>query len=234
MFGAALGPLAGAILRAAPPGTCGMCLAPVEGWEFECTACGADVRDRPLLADGATAAGSLPADVAPELEELARAARAANAAHHGPLPAAAAAPTVAPTAVPEAGPARGPARRPGRMTRTARQAPGAGGSPELARAIFVEGSEPMVPGALYSLRFHRDDLRLTGPVDVRPDHIVVSRRLRELAITALGDRLIITGASRKLDDFYLVLAAPPDRSAQVIARELDDARLAASESRAAS
>jgi hypothetical protein len=104
----------------------------------------------------------------------------------------------------------------------------------VATAVFIEGSEPMVPGARYSLRLHREDLRLTGPVDSRPDHIVVSRRLRDLAITALGDRLIVTGASRRLDDFYLVLATPDGRSAQVVARELDEARLAVAQRRAAS
>ncbi len=101
----------------------------------------------------------------------------------------------------------------------------------VATGVFIEGSEPMLPGATYALHFHGEDLRITGPVDARPGHIVVSRRLRELATTALGDRLIITGASRRLDDFYLVLASLTGGSAQAVARALDQARLGASERR---
>jgi hypothetical protein len=89
----------------------------------------------------------------------------------------------------------------------------------------------MRPGAMYALQVHGEDLRVTGPVDVRPGHIVVSRRLGELATTALGDRLIITGASRRLDDFYLVLAALTGRSAQAVADELDRARPAPAQRR---
>jgi len=86
-------------------------------------------------------------------------------------------------------------------------------------AVFVEGSEPMQPGVAYALTQHGEDLQIMGPVDRHPDHIVVSRRIRELAPTALGDRLIITGASRRLDDFYLVFTAVRDVSAQEFTRE---------------
>ena len=40
-----LGPIGLRILREAPPGTCGSCLSPVEGWSFLCPYCGADVRE---------------------------------------------------------------------------------------------------------------------------------------------------------------------------------------------
>jgi hypothetical protein len=169
-FGAVIGPLAVAIVRAAPPGACGICLSPVPGWEFRCASCGSDVRQAPALArDPALPAGQLDAgpDPHPVLSWLA----------------------LRPSSV-----------------------------------VFLEGSEPLETGATYALAIHGADLRIMGPADSRPNHVVVSRRLGELATTALGDHLIITGTSRTLDGFHIVFTSVQAGTAQELARQLDAER----------
>jgi hypothetical protein len=233
LFGAILGPAALIILRAAPPGTCGICLSPVIGWDLRCGACGSDVRDRPSLERGpAVAADSpgqaleaaflaTPTPASPNREadapgDAGRGARARSRRRATPS-------AIGPASAGETGGLTEPSAAPGSIP--------VDGTSVLATAVFVEGSEPMSPGVAYVLVQHGQDLRIMGPADGRPDHIVLSRRLRELAPTALGDRLIITGTSRRLDDFYLSFTSVQGGTAQHVARELDVARKAASDAR---
>ena len=202
LFGAVIGPLALAIVWAAPPGACGICLSPVRGWGFACASCGSDVRKAPaMVRDLSLPAGPPSTRHDPDLSQL-WASRRSDPGSASPSKK---------LAFDTGG------RLPRRTSRAKR-------ARRVSTAVFLEGSEPMETGATYALAIHGDDLRIMGPLDARPDQVVVSRRLGELATTALGDHLIITGTSRSLDSFHIVLTSVEAGSAQELARQLDAER----------
>jgi hypothetical protein len=193
IYGGVLGPIGLRILREAPPGTCGSCLSPVEGWSFLCPYCGADVRE--------SAQGMLEAT----------AQTRSVVASPSPGGMSLAAPTVARRLRVAIGAASGTS-----ANRTGTQRP-----QHLASAVFVEGSEPLQPGTRYQLAIHGEDLRITGLINTLPDRKIVSRRLGELKVSSAGDQLVITGATTRLAGFRVVFSGLQDETHTMLTVDAD-------------
>lgn len=79
-------------------------------------------------------------------------------------------------------------------------------------------------GARYTLTIRDEEFQVLGPADVQPGQIVLSRRIEELDSTALGDRLIIVGISKRLQGYESVFTSLAGQTAQEVDRTLDSAR----------
>jgi hypothetical protein len=132
-------------------------------------------------------------------------------------PAKAAATTKSSNGIPTNGRAPVPAARP--ATNGAGHARRAAAPPPpnevriLASAVFVGGNAPLLPGARYGIGVHEQVLHVLGPLDTSPDKVVVSRRLDELDVTALGDRIVLSASSPTLGSIGVVFTGINGRTA---------------------
>ncbi|HEY6057213.1 MAG TPA: hypothetical protein VIV06_04235 [Candidatus Limnocylindrales bacterium] len=247
VYGALLGPIAAALLLAAPPGRCPVCGFAVQGWQWVCIWCVSDLRTARAGPRGEAAwqpgiiAGQQPAG--PAAPAGARTAIAATAA------------TASPTAAP------GPASEPGatrsspRLTSAADPAAGKGapfaskarGSSEaqadahasvgvgptahaeavmLASGIYVGGSESLLPGCRYGLMRAGRQLRIVGPLDVSPTVVRTEHDLSDLSVSAVGARVVISDLASSRSRFIVAFqaiagSAPEELERRLAAPELD-------------
>ena len=163
-YGAVIGPVALAILAAAPPGRCTVCSTPVEGWGRRCLRCGADVT------------GAVPSSkIATRLAAMH--ARLTEPGSSGGSTASSQPDAASPADVPAAPPTGDPNE-----------------SRILATAVYAGGSAPLETGERYILSAHDESLQIRGPVEKSPDTVVFSRPLIELDVTGIDGRFIVTSA----------------------------------------
>ena len=241
-FGAILGPIALAVLYAAPPGRCRTCMIPTRGWQTTCAWCHEDVR----------------VDPAPTRELLARLTatskeRERAAAQHavsptppatirgaglttGPGPGPATTPGTTQSATPvrpegastvELGAQRSP--HPAAVTGDSHRAPAPprssrpDGDPvevgAMATATYVTGSSSLTPGARYVIGVNRGRLRVHGPMDVDPSVLAVAFDIADAMATTVGGRILISqhmDGSGAIMAFMQVAGMTPDGLAAAV------------------
>jgi hypothetical protein len=190
LFGAILGPIALALIQAAPPGRCWNCSEPTAGFESRCSTCGADLRTphAPLPGELAVA---VPSEwtAPPVLRSV------PDPRHDVTLAARIAAQDLEGTA--DARPDRFSAvgaRRPGSNSGIAADPPEV--HPDvtmLAIGVLVRSSEAMLPGSRYLIARTRDRLHIIGPIEASDQHLELDMPLAGIEANFIADRLVITG-----------------------------------------
>ena len=200
-FGIALGPIAAALLIAAPPGRCPACGTRSRGWPRHCAGCGlafsgdgSDVASIGTEAAG-FATGTVPSELAtptatragaasPPARRTSRGGRRAGAASH-----------VAPTG----DTSRRPATALGRRATEVQAPPPAparrtiGTVAILGSGIFMGGTEPLQIGSRYFLAQVGSELQMLGPMHISPSAVAARIALAGTQTTVVADRLLITG-----------------------------------------
>lgn len=164
-YGAVLGPAAGLILAAAPPGRCRTCDEPVVGWAAACPICGMR-HDQPLQPWLKLAWASARA-----LGARALVARALVAGSWRPRPSAA----------PDGGE---------RPTGRSGQAPD-GQAAAVATGVLVPGDHALPAEERYLLARHGELLWVLGPLRMTPDALRFERSIDRLSIGSRGATLVI-------------------------------------------
>ncbi len=177
VFGALLGPLAMAVLALAPPGRCPACGAPVHGWVTECVACG-------------RALGGIGEPAVPEGMIL--------------------------PAAPSLAGGNGTRRPPRRVGKRGRPGADAGGdqmaldTQVLSTGIYLSGSAGLEIGACYALARlpapEGDRFRVFGPVDTGQITVRHERPMRDVEVTVMNDRIIISGRSDRSSPTFVFQA----------------------------
>lgn len=195
-FGMVLGPIAVALLVAAPPGRCPACGTRMRGWPRVCPGCGlaftadaaavapeALVADRGAGPDPVAAAASTPAP----LVIPGRTARSARPADPLPDP------------IPEPIPRPAPSLAwwpPGDDAPITTSVPGGGpGDAILGSGIFMGGSVPLQIGSRYLLARVGTELQALGPTHVSPSAVAARVRLTGTETTVVDDSLLIAATS---------------------------------------
>lgn len=188
-FGAILGPLALALLRAAPPQYCRACGSATRGWLKECSWCGASVRDtssksRPMLPESVARAPSTRASPTRAGADLAQPFRL----HDVHAPNVVAAPSPAPF--------RGDRPPAEVLTR------------ELGTAIYVTGTTNLESGRRYAIAIRGSQLRILGPVDIEPSRIALDRPIAGMEARSIQGRLILGNQDGLMLSFMAVVGLP--------------------------
>ena len=177
VFGALLGPFAMAVLALAPPGRCPACGAPVHGWVTECAACG--------RALGGIGEPALPEGMI--------------------LPAA--------SALADTNGTRRPPRRGGKRVRPGADPVGGQVAPDtqvLSTGIYLSGSAGLEIGACYALARlpapEGDRFRVFGPVDTGQITVRHERLLRDIEVTVMNDRVIVSGRNDRSSPTFVFQA----------------------------
>jgi hypothetical protein len=196
VLGACTGPLAIALLALAPPGRCPACETPVRGWPSICERCGLGFGGVAAALD-ARAAARRPFDAAPR-GDAARPPSDAPMARPVPM---------APALVPP----RSSITHLGGIRPEPRPAPPSGGSvgpgreaaarptlvnpveQVLATGLYLSGNVGLEIGATYAIARVGPRLRIFGPVDAGDLTARVEGELDAYEVTALDDRVIISG-----------------------------------------
>lgn len=193
-FGAVLGPVALALLNAAPPGRCRRCDTRVRGWDYACRYCGEDVRGvipTPVIASRADTVTTPPASPS---------ASRATIRHSPPdRPVTAVAPRVTPS------PARAPTGPPARRRRRA--------APEVRTVgygLFLTGSASLLPGFRYAIGVTEARLQVMGPLEQDPQRVVIDRDLGPFEATAAEGRLMLTEGPAGRPRMFLVFDGVDD------------------------
>ncbi len=195
-FGALLGPVALALLAAAPPGRCPGCNTRVPGWAGWCPTCGTELGGvgarlgappaRPILADPggpleAAPGGGYVAALDAVVDRRSRRSRAAAA-----LPAPAATRSAVPSVL------RDPAA-------AALDATGPTAGEVLSTGVYLSGNARLEIGACYALSRVGDRWRVFGPVDAGQITIRHEGPLTGLQVTGMDDRIILRGSDGRSD-----------------------------------
>lgn len=198
-FGAVLGPVALALLLAAPPGRCRSCLTPTRGWLTVCAWCHQDVRVVPVQTRILLAKMSQ----APIPRERSGAkVHARPMENGGPIPWRVDASQASGFGLPRvggivrraadrsssAGVGRGTATKDTRA-RTKRQTVDAAA---LATATYIAGTTDLEPGGRYVITIEKSRLRLLGPVDVDPLAVALDFDVADMDASVTGGRLLIS------------------------------------------
>jgi hypothetical protein len=193
LFGAILGPIALALLRAAPPGNCRACGSPSRGWLMECWWCRQDVRGTSSRAATIIAGSpSVPANVTPPRADRRQATQPWRpyeiTNHDRPFPpqsfgnndpvAVVARPTMPIVGSP-----------PPVTTRLVQ--PGARSTGVIATAVYVTGTSNLVPGGRYGIAIRDSRLQLLGPAEVDPTRIALDRPVAGMDARMVEGRLIL-------------------------------------------
>lgn len=196
VFGALLGPIAVALLIAAPPAVCPTCSERTVGFEQICSVCGFSLRRSPPVVTPVMGALAVPTESrvdeagggdgragrwlrsVPDAEAIAAAADQAQAAS---------ADTSRLSAVGSHRPAATSANTSGSAAGTDREVT------ILAIGVFVQGSEGLLAGARYLIARINDRLRVMGPVDAATKQVELDLPLAGVEANAIGDRLVISG-----------------------------------------
>lgn len=170
VFGALLGPLAMGLIAIAPPGRCPACGARVHGWVTACANCG-------------RALGGLGEPAVPE--GVALPAESSFAGGDG---------------------TRRQPRRPAKRARAAAETAGGRTAPDtqiqssaevLSTGIYLSGNAGLEIGACYALARlpapDGDRFRVFGPVDTGQITVRHERLLRDVEVTVMNERVIISG-----------------------------------------
>jgi hypothetical protein len=204
-LGALTGPIALALLAVAPPGRCPVCDAQTEGWPTACWRCGVRYRDGEQEFEPAwrrrlpAPAPRSPYDESPPARTVTLAERGEVARPLYPVPIGSA------RARREA--ASAPADRPmvsamalgQRPTITASHYAMANDREEMSDAdvlstgVYISGNAGLEIGACYGISRDGDRLRVIGPVDAGDLTIRHEGSLADFDVTAMDDRVIISG-----------------------------------------
>lgn len=201
VLGALIGPIALLLLAASPPGRCPECDAVIDGWPAECDRCG-----EPLPAwirPSAPAVGA---------RERAYLASSPPASAPGNPPYEPSRPVALPTPIASA---RGNARRetgagwpdramvspmslgvrpsftPSNYVAATMADPPSGDV--LSTGVYLSGNAGLEVGACYAISRDGDRLRVFGPVDAGQLTVRHEGRVADVDVTAMDDRVIITG-----------------------------------------
>jgi hypothetical protein len=228
VFGVLIGPLAAALLIAAPPGRCPACGTRSRGWPRACEGCGlefAPARRPSVAADpephrAATAAAtergpsvvSRPAMGARDAG-AGESTRASRAATRRAATAAATLPAEGVTEPPGRRSATVLGRRPEALASATAAATRRSG-PTLAilgSGVFMGGTEPLQIGSRYFLARVGSEMHALGPMHISPSAVAARIHLGDTQATVVADRLLITGRSGDRGPslaFSAVAAAP--------------------------
>jgi hypothetical protein len=195
-FGMVLGPIAVALLVAAPPGRCPACGTRLRGWPRACPGCGLT-----FTADVAAAAPEASGTAGPSSAEPAAGAASAPA---GPLVPGRTARSARPA---DPSPARDPEPIRRQATSLGRR-PTIEGQPTTASAprrgptvailgsgIFMGGSAPLQIGSRYLLARVGSELQALGPMHMSPSAVAARVPLAGTETTVVADRVLITGTN---------------------------------------
>lgn len=236
VLGAFTGPIALALLMFAPPGSCPMCDAAVEGWASSCDRCGASLRFGSVGEPGPAIEEDQPGDA------VAPVAFRTLESRSSPVVGTRASASVAPTPI---GSARASMRRetrsgwPTRLmasptslgirpTFTASNYVAATASDQIAAGevlstgVYISGNAGLEIGACYAIARDGDLLRVFGPVDAGELKVRHQGAVLDFDVTAMDDRVIISGregrsslaivfrtiGGMRAADLELALAAP--------------------------
>ena len=232
-FGAVLGPIALALLLAAPPGRCRSCLTPTQGWLTVCAWCHEDVRVIPVQTRELLAKMS-PAPIPRERSGERNHARPIENGELNPRRVAASQPSG--FGLPRVGgivrraadrsPAVDGRRMTGKaaatMTTTTRQA---FEITDLATATYIAGNTTLEPGGRYLVSIDAARLRLLGPVDVNPSVVALDFDIADMDASVTGGRLLISqhrDRSGAVLAFMGVAGMTPDGLASAIVQAAKD------------
>ena len=198
VLGACIGPFAVALLALAPPGRCPACETPVPGWPSACARCG--------LAFGGIA-GALDARTSAP-RSMAVGPRWAEPEPPVAAPSITFTPTTPSLVPPRSSIAdlegvRVEPRPPGGSRAGSSTGPSGGtGSPDtlpveqvLATGLYLSGNAGLEIGATYAIAKVGPRLRIFGPVDAGQLTVRLEGDLEEVEVTAIDDRVVISGQS---------------------------------------
>jgi hypothetical protein len=202
VLGALTGPIALTLLAVAPPGRCPTCDTPIQGWPAMCERCG-DLLPARLAGASSSMPPGLSYDASPLGSGTAMVTRPTTGTSR---------PVALPTPI---GSARTAARRDQRSTWPERPmvspmslgvrptitpsnfvAATVSDPPPgdvLSTGVYISGNGRMEVGACYAIARDGDQLRVFGPVDAGQLTVRHEGPVRDFDVTAMDDRLIITG-----------------------------------------
>jgi len=233
-FGAVLGPIALALLLAAPPGRCRSCLTPTRGWLTVCAWCHQDVRVVPVQTRRLLAkmnATPIPVQRSGRLDharpvDSSRPPRGRVAASR---PSGFALPLVGgavhraavrmSTAISRRRTTRTPAATTIAATTIAATTRPTIEARSVATATYIAGTTALEPGGRYVIEVGRARLRLLGPVDVDPSTVALDFNIAEMDASLTGGRLLISqhrDGSGAVLAFMAVAGMTPDGLASAI------------------
>ena len=197
VLGACIGPLAVALLALAPPGRCPACETPVPGWPSACARCGhafggiAGALDARATAPRSPAAG-------PRWAEPERPVAPPSITFTPTTPSLVPprSSITDPAGIRDApGPSGG--SRAGASSGPSRETPsGPDANPVeqvLSTGLYLSGNAGLEIGATYAIARVGPRLRIFGPVDAGQLTVRLEGDLDEFEVTALDDRVVISG-----------------------------------------
>lgn len=196
VLGAFTGPIALALLAVSPPGRCPECDARVDGWAAYCDRCDEPLGARislgssagsasssgmvPVMAPAATSTGSRPVGLPTPIDRARSSSR-----------------REVPTAWPDR-PMASPTSLGVRPTFTPSNYVAATMSDQpsgdvLSTGVYLSGNAGLEVGACYAIARDGDRVRVFGPVDAGQLTVRHEGAVNEFDVTAMDDRVIITG-----------------------------------------
>ena len=194
LFGIALGPIAVALLIAAPPGHCPACGTRSRGWPQRCAGCGFDFTeggpDTDFLAVDGEVVGT------PERRPSLTIVRpTAEVVAHGPIARDPWEETIEAAQPPVRRSATALGRRASEVPTSSTSRRSAGTVAILGSGIFMGGNEPLQIGSRYLLARVGQELQALGPMHLSPSALAARVPLIDTQATVVADRLLITGRS---------------------------------------
>ncbi|MGZ9159681.1 MAG: hypothetical protein ACXW4T_00835 [Candidatus Limnocylindrales bacterium] len=193
VLGACTGPFAIALLALAPPGRCPACETAVRGWPSACARCGLPFGGVAAALDGrATTPRST--GVGPRRAEPERPVETSSIAFTPTAPS-----LVPPrSSIAELGGIRAEPRPAGGTSTgpSGGTAPGPAANPVeqvLSTGLYLSGNAGLEIGATYAIARVGPRLRIFGPVDAGELTVRLEDDLEDFQVTALDDRVIISG-----------------------------------------
>lgn len=196
VLGALTGPIALVLLAVSPPGRCPECDARIDGWAAFCDRCDEPLHARvtfggsaapmsssgpvPVMATAAAASGSRSAAVPTPID------RARSASRRETRPGWPDRPMASPTSL---------GVRP-TFTPSNYVAATMGDQPSgdvLSTGVYLSGNAGLEVGACYAIARDGDRVRVFGPVDAGQLTVRHEGAVNEFDVTAMDDRVIITG-----------------------------------------
>lgn len=175
LFGVILGPIALAILTAAPPAACPACGSRWPGWARTCPACAAGQEPPPAGGRPEAESGS-PAGGSGVVAAIDRQPPAGETTGTPRTPAG-------------ARPVGGSISRPD-------EAPVTTETTVLATGIFLGGTPALIIGMPYGIGIRGDNVVVTGPLTTSPGEIVVEQPRETAGIWIAAERTLLTAGRR--------------------------------------
>ncbi len=199
VYGALAGPIALAVLFAAPSGRCPDCDTPVSGWPSACTTCGAAVGGIRGALAGPGPAGPRPVAIGPDGERTPSTVTTGVRVPVAPPSDAvlAASPAVRLAGATQASSAPAPSRH---------QAADPAAEKILAMGVYLSGNAGMEVGAVYAVARVGDLVRVFGPTDAGQLTVRFERPLDDAQVTSLDDRIIVAARSGRTPTSFVLRA----------------------------